>query len=181
MLTPRTISLAAGMLALLLSAPASAVETIFSGPEISFSKPAFADPFSLVAQDRITDTVWISRGENRGIFNPAVEELPTGRPNPGPEGTEWALGSLDDYQTLTYTNWVTAIEQSPLASVGREYVVHLIDEDIYLGLRFTAWGASGSGGTFSYVRTTRDVPEPSAVLLLMVGCCVAGFRRMPRR
>jgi len=176
MIDKRLNFLAAALTITLLTEANAAAQTIFTGPRIEFNKPAFADPFSAAAQDRITDNVWISRGDNRGIFNPAVEGLPTGRPNLGPTGTEWAAGTTADLGTLTFSNWVTAITQDPPGSVGMDYVVHLIEDDIFLDLRFTSWGGNGSGGTFSYSRTT-DVPEPAAALLV----CLAAMCLAPRR
>jgi len=38
--------------------------------------------------------------------------------------------------------------------IGRGAVIHLVDEDIYLDIRFLSWTQSRGGGGFSYERST---------------------------
>jgi hypothetical protein len=52
--------------------------------------------------------------------------------------------------------------------VGKNAVLHLISDDIYLSVKFTAWGGSGTNG-FAYTRST---PPPAAPL--MTGARLAG-------
>jgi hypothetical protein len=47
--------------------------------------------------------------------------------------------------------------------IGKDAVLHLIADDIYLDIKFLSWTAGGGGG-FSYERST--VPEPSSLILL---------------
>jgi len=127
--------------------------TLYTGPFITFEKAAGADPNQLSNQDRITDDVWITRGSRMGLYNASSENGYT--KNVSPAGTEWAEGSLDDYDTLTYSDWEAAVFGSPPSSVGKMYVVHLIDEDIYLQLEVLSWGQGASGnGSFSYRRSS---------------------------
>ena len=81
-----------------------------------------------------------------------------------PADTEWAVGSLADYATLTYTDWTTAGGGNPVHTyVGEQFVVHLISDDIYLSLQFTDLPA---GPGFSYIRSTptpADVPPTVAI------------------
>src|SRR5205085_969167 len=71
-----------------------------------------------------------------------------------PAGTTWAIGALADYATLTYTDWETAGGGNPVLNLpGKDLVVHLVAEDIYLSLKFTSLGGHFSGG-FSYDRST---------------------------
>ena len=40
---------------------------------------------------------------------------------------------------------------------GENFVLHLIEEDIYLDVRFLSWtSGNGAGGGFSYERSTQD-------------------------
>ena len=62
-----------GTLCLLAAPSTSLATTIWSGPLVSFSKTANADPALEENQDRMTNAVWITRGTIRGIFNAATE------------------------------------------------------------------------------------------------------------
>ena len=126
---------------------------VYTGASITFEKAASTSPTDPSNQDRITDLVWITRGSRRGIYNAAEESGYV--KNSSPAGTEWAEGSLDDFDTLTYADWETAVLGNPPSSVGKQYVVHLIEENIYLQLEFLSWGqGSAGGGSFSYSRST---------------------------
>jgi len=145
----------------LASFSASTAQTIWSGPVITFSKAAFADPTAVANQDRITNTTWITRANTRGLFNAASEGAYID--NISPSNTEWATGSLADYSRLSYQPWEAWAGGAPNipSIVGVEAVVHLIAEDIYLSIRFLSWGAGGaSGGSFSYERSTAGTPAP---------------------
>jgi hypothetical protein len=147
---------------LLLSVlPFAMAQTVWSGPTISFTKAPFANPALAANQDRITPTTWITRGNTQGIFNIFSEAGFTHTTSPA--NTEWATGSLANYASLTYQPWeIWAGGQGNIpAIVGRQAVLHLIAENIYIGISFTAWGVGGgAGGSFSYQRTTALVPTP---------------------
>jgi len=70
-----------------------------------------------------------------------------------PAGTEWAYGSLIDYNKLNYQSWENWHGKNPRSSINRDAVLHLVEENIYIGIKFTGWGGSGTG-SFSYTRTT---------------------------
>ncbi|KXX71919.1 hypothetical protein AVL50_03800 [Flammeovirga sp. SJP92] len=121
--------------------------------EVSFTKAANTDPNSEANQDRITDNVWITRGNDGGqIFN--IKENSTYSKNSSPVGTEWAVGTVENKDNLTFAPFRTAVK--PKEVVGQSLVVHLIQDNIYLNIRFTSWSTSKSGG-FAYVRDA--VPE----------------------
>lgn len=130
--------------------------TIWNGPSITFSKAFVADHTLPENQDRITDQVWLTRATNKGLFNIKTEALFTGFLSPA--GTAWATGTTANYATLSYTDWNTwakVTNTGPPSTVGKNAVLHLLAEDIYLDLKFTSWGQGGfGGGQFTYVRST---------------------------
>src|SRR5436309_15566401 len=151
--------------------PGARAATVWNGPTISFTKSNYANPLLAQNQDRLTANVWITRGSSRGLFNAKTESSFTHYLSPA--GTEWANGSLENYATLSYTDWnhwAKGVNPNPYATVGVQAVLHLIPDDIYLSVQFTSWtgGAPGGGpsygGGFSYLRST-PVPEPSSLLL----------------
>ena len=97
------------------------------------------------------------------MFNGVTETSYTR--NLSPADTEWAVGSLANYATLTYTNWEQCGGGFPVLNLpGQQLVMHLISDDIYLSLKFTYLGAHGAGG-FTYDRST---PSPGNSLALKV-------------
>ena len=140
-----------GMLA---TAPLMRGATVWTGPLISYSQPS-PDPAQASNQDRITPDVWLTRAASKGLFNAYSE---TNAAALSPTNTEWALGTLDNYAALHYTNWLAWLNgRSPTNLVGQQVVVHLISDDIYLSMEFTLWGSMSSGG-FAYQRST---PAPA--------------------
>ena len=126
---------------------------LWEGPMITFEKEVGADPNDSLSQDRITDAVWITRGNSGGqIYNIAAE--PDATKSTSPEGTRWAEGTLSEVETLTFTSFREAVGM-PKNSVGKQLVMHLEEADVYLGVEFTSWSSGQSGG-FSYMRTTEN-------------------------
>ena len=136
--------------------PSGRAETLWTGPTTSFVNNGGSDPTQAVNQDRLTADVWITRGGTLGIYNAATETGFTH--SSSPQNTEWSDGELANYASLTYVDWDTWAKlqhNGPPNTVGVDAVVHLISDDIYLSVTFTSWG--GSGGGFSYVRSTPPV------------------------
>src|SRR5262249_12515348 len=132
----------------LQSSPAA---TVWSGPLITYTQPA-PDPTQAANRDQLTPGVSLTRGALSGMFNGVSETSYTH--NVSPADTEWAVGFLTNYATLTYTSWEAAGLGHPVINLpGKQLVVHLISDDIYLSLIFTSLGGQGSGG-FSYIRST---------------------------
>jgi hypothetical protein len=124
---------------------------IWNGPLTTYSQPT-PDPTQPTNQDRVTPSVWITRASTRGIFNARTEAAFTDFFSPA--DTQWADGNLTNFASLTYHDWETwakTLHGGPANTVGVGAVVHLVSEDIYVGLQFTQWG--GIGG-FAYQRTT---------------------------
>jgi hypothetical protein len=138
-------------------------QTIWNGPMTTFTEPMNSSGSNPTNQDRITSDVWLTRNMTMGLYNAAEE---TGYTKDfSPENTEWAYGSLADYASLTYQNWQAWNSSNPPSMVDQPAVVHLISDNIYIGIEFLSWPELGAGG-FSYERTTEPVPEPSTALLL---------------
>jgi hypothetical protein len=114
-----------------------------------------------VNQDRLTDTVWITRATNAGLFN--IKSEASFNHDFSPAGTEWAFGTTTNFSTLTYKDWETwtgGPPAGPPSTVGQDAVLHLLEGNIYMDLKFTSWGTSSGLGSYSYVRSTRP---PSAI------------------
>ena len=141
---------------------AKAAPLVYTGDGVSFAKEAFADYTLPANQDFILPDIAITRGDTRGIFNAALEVAFVD--NSSPAGTAWAFVNNNPMATLSATNWAAlsfADWQTanggggggPTNTVGQDAVLHLIDQDIYLDIHFTEWGAgSTAGGSFAYNR-----------------------------
>jgi hypothetical protein len=164
---------------LLLAQPLSRVygqgAIIWNGPIIYYNQPG-DDPTQAANQDRLTPQDWLTRGSLRGLFN-AVSE--TGYTHFfSPADTEWAFGSLANWNSLAYQPWENWNSRNPPSMVGQPAVVHLIQDNIYLSLTFDFWGMRGPG--FAYYRST-PVPEPASGGLILLGLAAAGGRKLLRR
>jgi hypothetical protein len=151
---------------LLFSLPdgaAIAAPLIYTGYGVTFSKAGFANESNPANQDRMIPGIALTRASSQGLFNIAVESSFVGATSP--TGTRWAFKNnngdvqpnIADWATLTFEDWQTSLGGTgSLAAniIDGGAVVHLVDQDIYLELRFTDWGiGSGTGGSFSYERS----------------------------
>ena len=129
--------------------------TLWQGDSLTFTKTAESDPNTEDNQDRITASVWITRGNNGGqIYNIVTEN--SADSGTSPVGTEWAQGTFNDIGSLTFSSFRNACPgQKPKNIVGIPMVLHIIQEDIYLEVEFTSWG-QGKQGAFSYQRSTQN-------------------------
>jgi hypothetical protein len=150
------------VICLALAGSANSAPLVYTGQTVAFSKTSFADPSDPANQDRIVGDVAITRGSSTGIYNAAVEQSFTS--NSSPQGTRWAFGSNNsgvtpaatDWASLTFEDWQTSLNgMGSLATniLAGPAVVHLVNQDVYLDIHFTAWGqGSGAGGSFTYER-----------------------------
>ena len=126
---------------------------IWNGSLITFEKSDGADPTAEANQDRLTSNVWITRGNNGGqIYNIAKEN--TSNKDNSPVGTAWAIGTLDQIESLSFNKFRVAVG-NPKDVVGKDLVMHLIEDDIYLSVKFSSW-SSGQKGGFAYSRSTAN-------------------------
>jgi hypothetical protein len=146
--------------------------TVWTGPLITFTQ---ANPYPGDGdRDQLTPNVALTRatpvgGGTGGMFNAVTESSFTKFVSP--TNTEWAVGSLADYATLTYSDWTTCGLGNPVHNLpGEQLVVHLITDDIYLSLEFTDLPA---GPGFTYIRST---PAPPSVTITNASMTAQGFQ-----
>jgi len=147
------------LLVLVLVCLSGNTQTIWTGPPTTFIRPdgEAVNWYLVENQDLITDNVWITRASNHGIFNIKTESVYIDEVSPG--DTEWTFGTAANYIGYTFKSWVETIDRKPLDMVGKDMVLHLITDDIYIDIKFLSWttgdglGNSGGGG-FSYERAT---------------------------
>ena len=124
---------------------------IWRGTTISFNKSDGTNQNLEENQDRIRNNIWITRGNSGGqIFNIAINS--NANKIESPVGTEWAIGTLDEIGNLSFDYFRNAISR-PKNVVGKNLVLHLIEDDIYLTVKFISW-SQGKRGGFSYERST---------------------------
>jgi hypothetical protein len=159
--------------------PAEASE-FWTGPDLSFSKPSNADWNLAVYQDRITNDVWLTRASTQGLFNIAPNQETAYTDPISPINTEWAYGSIfGDVHQLTFKHWKDTVGSNPTTSLNKDMVLHLISDDIFIGIKFLSFQGGGIGGAFSYIRSTptiasTPVPLPNIGFWLF-GCIFATF------
>jgi hypothetical protein len=142
--------------------------TVWDGPLLTYNQPS-PDPTQAANQDRITSGVWLTRAVSGGLFNAVTETFFT---NTSPADTEWAFGTLDNYASLPYADWLDWLNgKSPTTMVGSNIVVHLISEDIYISFKFSFWASKGTGG-FTYQRSTPLPPTPTVSITSPAGGAV---------
>ena len=125
--------------------------TTWTGSTVTFTKVDEADPTDSANQDRLTDKVIITRGNDGGqIFNIATES--GSNKTSSPVGTAWAKGRTSDLPNLTFAPFRETVGQ-PKDVVGQDLVLHLIDDNIYLNVNFTQW-TQGKAGGFAYQRAS---------------------------
>jgi hypothetical protein len=144
------------------------MDRLWTGDPITFTKANNADWTLAENQDRITDQVWITRADNQGIFNFAYQDYYQGEFIASPTGTKWAFGNTNQgIENLEFDFLLQTIEYYPPGMIDEDMVLWLLEDDIYIDIKFTAWtsGVEGGGGGFSYTRaseTSTDVTELAA-------------------
>ena len=138
-------------------------QTIWDGPEITFTKANNADFTQAQHQDRITSDVWLTRRNGGGLFNFKNESFY----NDGvsPSLTLWALGDTSD-DNLVFDNFKDFYGSSGNRPPTNTSIVLKLtqgttaeSDDIHIDLTFTSWtggggGNNGGGGGFAYTRST---------------------------
>ncbi|MEO0585310.1 MAG: hypothetical protein AAF135_24060 [Bacteroidota bacterium] len=131
--------------------PGNSPVVIWSGPTLTFSKAAGADPSLEENQDRLTDNVWITRGNRGGQIYNAAEENSANK-NTSPAGTQWARGTTANLSILRFNDFRATVGQ-PKNIVGQDLVMFLVKDSIYIDIKITDW-LGGQVGGFTYERST---------------------------
>ena len=125
--------------------------TLWSGNIKTFTKNDDVDPNIAGNQDRLTPSVWITRDNDGGQIYNTAKESSADKSN-SPIGTEWAIGSIDQLSTLKFDSFRSTVDK-PKDVIDKELVLHLLEDDIYLTVKFKSWSQGKKGG-FSYERST---------------------------
>lgn len=107
--------------------------------------------------DVIDTGLSITRGVQRGIYNPQAEQQFNMSTRASPAGTLWnAEGwtDLSNLTTRTYIPWNQAVDGYPPGSIGKELIMKDTINNKYYAIRFKSWaiGDNGGRGGFSYHR-----------------------------
>jgi len=136
---------------------ARATPTIWTGPTTNFVQQTVVFGQKPEADVIVAGKVSLTRNGNKWLYNTNVESSAVFG---SPSDTEWAFGSLNDFASLSYKSF-DSFRNFDLSGVllgGGPMVCHLINEDIYLSVQFTAW--PHGGGPFAYTRSTPNVVAP---------------------
>ena len=126
---------------------------IWSGSPFTFTKESNADYNDPANQDAITDLVVLTRASRGSLFNVVLEDSAD---SASPAGVEWSKGTTDEIDSLVFDTLKGAAGNEMSTLPGSSYVMHLLEEDIYIDVSFISWTSGGSGGGFSYERSTED-------------------------
>ncbi len=119
----------------------------FKRDSVEFTKADNANSLLSANQDRITNSVWITRGDYQGIFNIAQEA--SFQHYFSPVGTEWSSNPTWLSSKSDYSDWNSNVGGD--MSTVDTFSMHLINDNKYYDVVFHSWTSSGGGG-FSYSR-----------------------------
>ena len=133
-----------------LALPSSQATTVWTGPTINFTQTS-----TLRSDVIVAGKVVLTRGSRDVLYNTAAGETSAGAASPA--DTRWAFGALTNYSKLSYQT-LSSLRNGNLGAriLNQAMVMHLVNEDIYLSVKFTDWGEHLAGG-FAYARSTAAV------------------------
>ena len=134
--------------------------TDFKDPNLypyTFTKNDYADWTLEENQDRITNTVWLTRQNNNPIYNAAIQDCYYCETHDGHNydnnNTEWHPGPTSEADPNNYMTFRDAKRIGDnMIYEGDIFSLHVIDEDRYFDFTFHSWTSNGQGGGFSYTR-----------------------------
>jgi len=130
-------------------------QTIWNGDFIIFEKESQSAWELEENQDRITNDVWITRKSSQGIFN--IRQEDGYATDLSPMNTAWSFGTTAQIDDLSFLPWELAIGSNPIGALNDDMVLHLLQDDVYIDIKFLSWQGGGAGGGFRYQRATATV------------------------
>ena len=122
---------------------------LLKGEVVVFIKLDSADWTLPQNQDRIADSVWITRKHNQSIFNIALE---MGMTNNSPFNTLWSRNSIINTDMGDFTTFRSMNDNNPQSLIGDTVSLYLPDYGMYFNVIFSSFSGGNSGGGFSYSR-----------------------------
>tara|TARA_B100001250_G_scaffold182446_1_gene157022 strand:- start:2046 stop:2795 length:750 start_codon:yes stop_codon:yes gene_type:complete len=119
------------------------------GEVVVFTKQDSADWTLPENQDRIADSVWITRKHNQSIFNIALE---SGMTNISPLNTLWSRNSIINTEMSDFTTFRSMNDNEPQGLIGDTISLYLPDYGMFFNVIFSSFSGGNSGGGFSYSR-----------------------------
>ena len=120
----------------------------------------FTKPNGIQTYDEIDTDLVITRGNNGGIYNDAVEG--SWDRDVSPLNTRWNIDGWSDLSNLltrTYTNFASAFSyQIGERVVGKEAIMHDTTNDKYYAVKFLEWGQNNNG-SFTWQRRLIDTTQ----------------------
>ena len=136
-------------LCLFISALFLTLPMLLKGEVVVFTKLDSADWTLPQNQDRIADSVWITRKHNQSIFNIALE---SGMTNISPLNTLWSRNSIINTEMSDFTTFRSMNDNNPQGLIGDTVSLYLPEYDMYFNVIFSSFSGGNSGGGFSYSR-----------------------------
>ena len=136
-------------LCLFISALFLTLPILLKGEVVVFTKLDSTDWTLPQNQDRIADSVWITRKHNQSIFNIALE---TGMTNNSPLNTLWSRNSIINTDMDDFTTFRSMNDNNPQSLIGDTVSLYLPDYGMYFNVIFSSFSGGNSGGGFSYSR-----------------------------
>ena len=130
-----------------------------------FIKPSWASDSDPEYQDRISETVWLTRGKQHGIYN-AYDQ--TSQQRQQTSGIMLALGSIENLSELSFetiSEWGQKFKNQ--GWLNKDIVLYLTETDEYYSFMMTSWDQGRQGG-FSYTRSKGAI-KPKMELIIPAG------------
>jgi hypothetical protein len=132
---------------------------------VRFIKPSWASDSDPEYQDRISETVWLTRGKQHGIYN-AYDQ--TSQQRQQTSGIMLALGSIENLSELSFetiSEWGRKFHNGEW--LNKDLVLYLTETDEYYSFMMTSWDQGRQGG-FSYTRSKGAI-KPKIELIIPAG------------
>lgn len=136
---------------------------------VRFIKPSWASDSDPEYQDRISETVWLTRGKQYGIYN-AYDQ--TSQQRQQTSGIMLALGSIENLSELSFetiSEWGQKFKNQ--GWLNKDIVLYLTETDEYYSFMMTSWDQGQQGG-FSYTRSKGAI-KPKMELIIPAGATKA--------